>query len=155
MSVETVREHLRRFGAADRIRVLDSSSATVQEAADAIGCGVPQIAKTLAFEVNGVPILVVTSGDTKIDNAKFKAQFDTKPKMLPVVEMPARVGHDVGGVCPFGVPVGVQTFLDESLQRFETVWPGAGSDNAVVWVNLDELEKFCGTREWVTVTRST
>lgn len=153
MSVDAVREHLSRFGVADRIRLLDSSTATVQQAADAIGCAASQIAKTLAFEVAGAPVLVVTSGDTKVDNAKFKARFETKPRMLSPAEMPTRIGHSVGGVCPFAVPAGVQIFLDESLRRFETMWPAAGSANSVVWVNLAEFEQFCDVQGWVSVAK--
>lgn len=154
MSVDAVREHLGRFGVADRIQLLGSSTATVQEAADAIGCGPAEIAKSIAFDVDGAAILVVASGDTRIDNARFKAQFGTKPKMMPPREMPTRVGHDVGGVSPFGVPSEVQIFLAESLRRFETVWPAAGSDNAVVWVMVEELEEFCNTHAWVSVTKT-
>ena len=151
MSIERVRAHLARFGMEGRVRELEASSATVELAAEAVGVEPARIAKTLSFMVGDVPTLVLFAGDARINNQAFKATFHIKPRMLPAEQAEELVGHAVGGVCPFGVNEGVEVFLDESLRRFETVWPAAGSSNSAIELTLDELERVSGSRGWVDV----
>lgn len=144
MAIELVREYLKKWNADQRIIEFDVSSATVELAAQAVGCELARIAKTLSFKVNEHCILIVAAGDAKVDNAKYKAQFHTKAKMLTPAEAEEMVGHAVGGVCPFGVKPGVEIYLDESLKRFQTVYPAAGSSNSAIEVTMDELEAYSG-----------
>lgn len=153
MSIERARAHLAQFGAEGRIREFDQSSATVELAAAAVGTEPARIAKTLSFMVGDTPTLVVLAGDARVNNAAFKATFHTKAKMLSADQAAELVGHAVGGVCPFGVNDGVEVWLDESLRRFETVWPAAGSSNSAIELTLDELEHFSRARGWVDVGR--
>lgn len=153
MSVEKVKEYLRQFGMDGRVRELSESSATVELAAAALRCEPCRIAKTLSFTVNGAPVLIVAAGDARIDNAKYKAHFGTKAKMLPPDETEARIGHAVGGVCPFAVNEGVSVCLDESLRRFETVFPACGSGNSAVELTIRELERCTPGAEWVDVCK--
>lgn len=153
MSAEKAFEHLKKFGLEDRIRTLDESSATVELAAKALGCEPARIAKSLTFSANDEPIMIVTAGDVKIDNAKFKARFGVKAKMLPPEQVAELIGHAVGGVCPFGINDGVAVYLDASLKRFERVFPAAGSGNTAVDLSIGELEKFSGHKEWIDVTK--
>ena len=132
MSIEKVRNWFAQYGAVDRILEFPVSSATVELAAQALQCEPCRIAKTLSFAVHDTPILVVTAGDAKVDNAKYKARFGVKAKMLSHEDAPARIGHAVGGVCPFAVNEGVQVYLDVSLKRFPTVFPAAGSRNSAI-----------------------
>ena len=122
-------------------------------AAQAVGVEAARIAKTLSFHLGEGCVLVVAAGDARIDNHKFKETFHTKAKMLTADEALAMTGHAVGGVCPFGVEPGVEVFLDESLRRFESVWPAAGSSNSAIELTLDELERFSGARGWVDVAK--
>ena len=151
MAIETVREYFKKFGIEDRIREFDVSSATVELAAKALGCEPCRIAKTLSFDVQGGAVLVVCAGDAKISNPKFKAQFQTKAKMLAYDEVERLVGHAVGGVCPFAVNDGVQVYLDRSLERFDTVFPACGSANSAVELTIDELERYSSFAAWVDV----
>lgn len=153
MSVDKVREYLKQFGAQDRIVETDLSSATVELAAKALGCEGERIAKTLSFKTPEGVILVVAAGDAKIDNKKYKAKFGCKAAMLKADEVEECVGYAVGGVCPFGVNEGVKVYLDESLKRFETVFPAAGSSNSAIELTLPELENFSGAEEWVDVCK--
>ena len=154
MSVEKVRAYLSKFGCADRIRVLDESSATVALAAQALGCEEKRIAKTMAFDVSGETVLVVAAGDVKIDNAKFKAQFHAKAKMLTFDEVAAHIGHGVGGVCPFAIKPGVRTFLDVSLKRFETVFPACGSAKSAIELTPARLEAVAqNCQGWIDVCK--
>lgn len=153
MSIEIVREYLKQFDAAERIVEFDVSSATVELAAKAVGCEPARITKTLSFKVGEGCILVAAAGDARIDNAKYKAQFGVKAKMLNAEEVAAMTGHAVGGVCPFGVPKEVKVYLDTSMKRFETVFPAAGSSNSAIEVNLKELEKLSGAEGWVDVCK--
>lgn len=153
MAIEKVREYFTKFGIQNRIREFDISSATVELAARAVGVEGKRIAKTLSFWVHEQPVLIVTAGDAKIDNAKYKARFGTKAKMLAHDEVESVIGHAVGGVCPFGINDGVEVYLDKSLRRFETVFPAAGSDNSAIEFNMEELEKYSGSREWVDVCK--
>lgn len=151
MSIERARAHLARYGLAERVREFDVSSATVELAAQAVGVEPARIAKTLSFMVGETPTLIVFTGDARVNNQAFKATFHTKAKMLSADQAAELVGHAVGGVCPFGVNPGVDVFLDESLRRFDTVWPAAGSSNSAVELTCDELELASGARGWVDV----
>lgn len=153
MSIERARAHLARFGAEGRVREFDASSATVELAAAAVGTEPARIAKTLSFMVRETPTLVVLAGDARVNNQAFKATFHAKPRMLSPAQAEELVGHAVGGVCPFGVEPGVDVFLDESLRRFETVWPAAGSSNSAIELTCEELERFSGARGWVDVAK--
>ena len=153
MSIEKVRAFFREKGIEDRVQEFPVSSATVELAAQALGVEGKRIAKTLSFLVGDQCVLIVAAGDAKVDNAKFKAQFHTKAKMLPHDQVPEYVGHAVGGVCPFAVKEGVAVYLDESLRRFETVFPACGSSNSAIELTMQELEEYSGTREWVDVCK--
>lgn len=153
MSIEKVRAYFEGCGIADRIHEFDVSSATVALAAQALGCEECRIAKTMSFHVGEKTVLIVTAGDVKVDNSKFKAQFAAKAKMLAFDEVEPLVGHAVGGVCPFAINDGVEVYLDESLRRFETVFPACGSSNSAIELTLDELEKYSGSIGWVDVCK--
>lgn len=153
MSIERVKAYFASVGLADRVREFDVSSATVELAALALGCEGKRIAKTLSFMGPAGPLLVVAAGDARIDNAKFKAQFGLKAKMLTPEQAVELVGHAVGGVCPFAVNEGVEVWLDESLKRFETVFPACGSSNSAIELTIPELEKYAAPKGWVDVCR--
>ncbi len=153
MSIERVRAYFRSYGIEDRIQELDHSSATVLLAAEALGTEPCRIAKTLSFLVNGSPILIVAAGDARIDNAKYKAFFGTKAKMLSPEEAVELVGHAVGGVCPFAVNDSVTVYLDQSLRRFSTVFPACGSANSALELTIPELEQYSDCKEWVDVCK--
>ena len=144
MAIEKVREYFKTQGMEDRIQEFEVSSATVALAAQALGCDENRIAKTLSFHVGEKVVLIVAAGDAKIDNSKYKAFFETKAKMLAYEEAEELIGHAVGGVCPFAVNEGVEVYLDESLKRFETVFPACGSSNSAIELTLSELEKYSG-----------
>ena len=146
MSIQQVKSYFQQFGMESRVRELPESSATVELAA--------RIAKTLSFLVGEEPILIVAAGDVKIDNAKYKARFHQKAKMLSPAQVLELIGHPVGGVCPFAVKEGVRVFLDESLKRFQTVFPACGSGNSAIELTLSELEQYSGFEEWVDVCKS-
>lgn len=153
MAIEKVREYFACCGMADRILEFDSSSATVELAANALGCEPCRIAKTLSFMVGEAPILIVAAGDAKVDNAKYKAKFGKKAKMLTPDEVMQLIGHAIGGVCPFAVNDGVTVYLDESLKRFTTVFPACGSSNSAIELTIPELEEHSGFVEWVDVCK--
>ena len=154
MAIEAVRDFFAKFGMADRIRELEESSATVELAAQALGCEQGRIAKTLSFSVDGRPILIVAAGDAKIDNPKYKAEFGVKARMLTPDEVETLVGHAVGGVCPFAVKEGVTVYLDISLKRFRTVFPACGSGNSAIELTIPELEQYSGFISWVDVCKN-
>ena len=153
MSIEKVRTYFQTLGIADRIQEFPVSSATVELAAQALGVEGKRIAKTLSFLVGDACILIVAAGDAKIDNPKFKAQFHTKAKMLPPEDVPSYVGHAVGGVCPFAVKAGVKVYLDESLRRFETVFPACGSSTSAIELRLQELMDYARADGWIDVCK--
>lgn len=153
MSIERAREYLKQFGIEDRMQELPVSSATVALAAEALGCAPQRIAKTLSFLVEDKAILIVAAGDVKIDNSKYKKQFGAKAKMLSPEQVVELIGHAIGGVCPFGVKEGVKVYLDESLKRFETVFPACGSGNSAIEMTIPELEKYSGCECWVDVCK--
>ena len=153
MSIEKVRAYFAQFGMEERIMEFSVSSATVELAAQAVGCAPQRIAKTLSFMVGEHPILIVAAGDAKIDNPKYKAQFSQKAKMLSFDQAAELIGHAVGGVCPFAVNEGVTVYLDESLKRFETVFPACGSSNSAIELTIAELEEHSGFDCWVDVCK--
>lgn len=153
MAIELVREYFREFGMENKIQEYEASSATVELAAIALNVEPARIAKTLSFKVKDGCILIVAAGDTKIDNAKFKSIFEVKAKMLPPEEVLEQVGHEVGGVCPFGIPTHINVYLDESLKRFDTVFPACGSSNSAIELTCEELFTFAKAAEWVDVCK--
>lgn len=153
MSIERVKAYFREYGMEERIQEFEVSSATVELAAAALHCEPQRIAKTLSFMVNGHSMLIVTAGDAKIDNHKYKEQFGVKAKMLSLEEVETLVGHAVGGVCPFGVNEGVEIYLDVSLKRFDTVFPACGSSNSAIELTIPEMEKYSGYAGWVDVCK--
>ncbi len=153
MSIEKGREYLKKYGAENRVLEFDVSSATVELAAKAVGTEGKRIAKTLSFLLSDGAILIVTAGDAKIDNKKFKTTFSQKAKMLTFEQVEEMIGHSVGGVCPFGINEGVRVYLDESLRRFETVFPAVGSSNSAIELTIEELERFSEYDGWVDVCK--
>lgn len=153
MSIEKVKTYFRSVGLEDRILEFPVSSATVELAAQALHCQPCHIAKTLSFRVNDDPILIVAAGDAKVDNAKYKARFGVKARMLSHEDAPAFIGHAVGGVCPFAVNPGVRVYLDVSLKRFETVFPAAGSSSSAIELTIPELETYSRFTDWVDVCK--
>lgn len=153
MAIERVKEYFRQYSMENRIIELKESSATVELAAQALGCEPARIAKSLSFMVDGKAILVISAGDVKVDNAKYKAEFGTKAKMLTAEEVETMVGHAVGGVCPFGINEGVTVYLDESLKRFHTVFPACGSGNSAIELTIPEMEQYSGYDKWVDVCK--
>ena len=153
MSIEKVKEYFKNYGIEDKILEFDVSSATVYLAAEALNCEPCRIAKSLSFNVDGNAIIIVTAGDAKIDNSKYKNFFLKKAKMLTPDEVIEKIGHAVGGVCPFAVKEGVTVYLDESMKRFDTVFPAAGSAGSAVKLTCDELYESSQAAEWVDVCK--
>ena len=153
MSIEKVKAYFAQFGMEDRVLEFPVSSATVELAAQALHCEPCRIAKTLSFAVGDTPVLIVAAGDARIDNHKYKARFATKAKMLTPEEAARRIGHAVGGVCPFAVQPGVEVYLDASLKRFDTVFPACGSSNSAIELTIPELEQYSGYKDWVDVCK--
>ena len=153
MSIEKVRAYFKTLGMEEKIREFPVSSATVELAAQALGVEGARIAKTLSFKLDERTILVVAAGDAKLDNTKYKAAFGGKAKMFTPEEAVERVGHAVGGVCPFAVNEGVEIYLDESLRRFDTVFPAAGSSNSAIELTCDELSRYAKSEKWVDVCK--
>ena len=154
MSIEKVREYFRSLGLEEKIREFTVSSATVELAAQAVGVEGARIAKSLSFKVGDDPIIIVVAGDARVDNSRYKAYFHTKAKMLTHEEAHQRIGHDVGGVCPFALPADVKVYLDVSMQRFSTVFPAAGSSNSAIEFTCEELEKYSSNfTAWVDVCK--
>ncbi len=154
MSIERARSYLVSKDFGDRIIVPEKSSATVAEAAEAIGCQPGMIAKTLSFLQNDRPVLILVEGLSRIDNQKYRSVFGCKAKMIPAGQVEPLVGHDIGGVCPFGINEGVLVYLDESLKKHATVYPAAGSDHSAVRLSIPELEACSGYQGWVDVCKS-
>ena len=153
MSFERAKEHLRKEGFEERIIIPEKSSATVTEAAEALGCELGMIAKTLSFIQDDKPVLILVEGLARIDNKKYKSRFGLKAKMIPGDQVEKLIGHDIGGVCPFGINDGVTVYLDESLKQHETVYPAAGTDHSAVRLSISDLEKCSGYKEWVDVCK--
>lgn len=153
MAIERVREYLKQWNAQDRIQEFEVSSATVELAAQALHCEGKRIAKTLSFYQGEECVLIVAAGDAKVDNAKYKARFGMKAKMIPAAEVEEKIGHAVGGVCPFAVNNGVKIYLDESLKRFATVFPACGSSNSAIELTIPELMAYADTDAWIDVCK--
>ena len=153
MSIERVRAYLKQWNLEERILEFDTSSATVELAAMAVGCEPARIAKTLSFQAGERTVLVVAAGNAKIDNRKYKEQFHAKASMLKAEDVTEKIGHAVGGVCPFGVNPGVEVYLDVSMKRFKTVYPAAGSSNSAIEMTLEELEKYAESLGWIDVCK--
>lgn len=151
MAIDKVREYFRTFGMEDKILEFEVSSATVELAAQALHTEGQRIAKSLTFKAGEDVLMIVTAGDMRINNKKYKALFGCKAKMLTPEEVVELVGHAIGGVCPFGIKEGVKVYLDESMKRFETVYPACGSSNSAIELNMEELEKYSGSLGWVDV----
>ena len=153
MSIQKVKEFFKKYGMEERVLEFNSSSATVELAAQTLGCNPARIAKTLYFIVNSQPVLIVTAGDAKVDNPKFKAQFNTKAKMIPHDAVEQMTGHAVGGVCPFAVNQNVNVDLDISLKRFHSVFPACGSSCSAIELTIPELEKYSNSMAWIDVCK--
>ena len=153
MSLEKAKTYFESKGFADRIIIPEHSSATVAEAAEVLGCEPGMIAKTLSFLQVEQPVLILAEGMARIDNKKYKTRFGCKAKMIPGDQVEELVGHDIGGVCPFGINDGVIVYLDESLKLHDTVYPAAGTDHSAVRLTIAELEQACDYTEWVDVCK--
>lgn len=153
MSLENVKQYFKSAGLDERVIALEKSSATVEEAAEAIGCQPKQIAKTMSFFLDEKPILIVTAGDAKVDNKKYKNTYHQKARMIPGDQVERSVGHAPGGVCPFAVNPDVTVYLDVSLKRFERVYPAGGNGHSAVDLSLEELAKYSNYTGWVDVCK--
>ena len=153
MSLESAKRYLEKKGYADHIIELEQSSATVALAAEALGVEEGMIAKTMSFLQNETAVLILAEGTARIDNRKYKDTFHTKAKMIPSDEVEQYIGHAPGGVCPFGIRDGIKVYLDESLKRYDVVYPAAGNDHSAVKLTIEELEDACGNAEWVDVCK--
>ncbi len=154
MSVEKVKKYFAAIGEPDKVVEFEESTATSEQAAQVLNCELGQIAKTLSVLVDKKPVLILMSGDMKLDNKKFKEKFSTRPKMIAVDEVENYIGHAVGGVCPFAVNDGVKIFFDESLKRYDFIYPAAGSSNSLVKLNLADLDKYIKSSGWVDVAKN-
>lgn len=154
MSIQKVKQFFSEYGLESRIQEFKQSSATVELAANAIGCEPKNIGKTLSFKLGEKTILVVIAGDAKVDNQKYKVEFNTKAKMLSSEEVESLTGHNIGGVCPFGINEGVNVYLDISLKRFRYIYPAAGSSNSAIKLSIDELEKYSNSVRWVDICKN-
>ncbi|MED3728491.1 YbaK/EbsC family protein [Priestia filamentosa] len=153
MSIEKVKSYFANYGMENKIIQLKESSATVELAAQALGCEPERIAKTLSFRVGEEVVLIVAAGDAKIDNRKYREEFGTKAKMLSANEVEPLTGHRIGGVCPFAVNEGVSVYLDQSLQRFQTVFPACGSGNSAIELTIKQLEEYSKYIKWLDVCK--
>lgn len=151
MSFENVKQYFDSVGLGERVKSLTHASATVEQAAEAIGCEPKQIAKTMSFLLGDKAILIVAAGDGRIDNKKYKEAFHQKARMIPGDEVESYTGHAPGGVCPFAIKPDVQVYLDESLKRFDVVYPAGGNAHSAVELTIAELEKYSGSTQWVDV----
>lgn len=154
MSVETVRSYLKQFNKDKDILEMDESTATVELAARTLGTAEARIAKSLSFYNGDDAMVIVVAGDAKIDNKKFKEQFGFKAKMLAPEDTVKYTGHAIGGVCPFALPENVDVYLDDSMKRFETMFPACGSSNSAIELTLDELEKTSRSKKWIDVCKN-
>ena len=154
MSIEKAKTYLNQFGLVDRVMEFSVSSATVKDAAIAVGCSEDEIAKSLTFLIDGKAIMIIVSGNSKIDNSKYKAEFHAKATMIPFDDVEKLVGHAVGGVCPFGINDGVKVYLDVSLKKYSIVYPAAGSDKSAVKLSIEELERTSKYVRWIDVCKT-
>lgn len=154
MAIDKVKEYFKPFGIDSEIKEFEVSSATVELAAQALNCAPERIAKTLSFKIDEKAVLIVTAGDAKIDNSKYKSQFNTKAKMLAPQEVEDMIGHSIGGVCPFGINDNVDVYLDVSLKRFNTVFPACGSSNSAIELTISQLEQYSNSISWVDLCKN-
>ena len=153
MALDKVIEYFKTFNIENRILVLEESTATIDLAAKALNIEGQRVAKSLTFKTDDKVIMIITAGDAKIDNAKYRHFFGCKAKMLTVDEVKEFIGHEVGGVCPFAINDGVDVYLDESLKRFETVFPACGSSNSAIELSIDELYQYSNALRWIDVCK--
>ena len=153
MAFDKAKAYLEEKGYGDRVKEFEVSSATVELAAIAVGTEPARIAKSLTFLVEDKPVMIICAGDVKIDNSKYKGMFHTKAKMLTPEQVENLIGHAIGGVCPFGIKEGVDVYLDESMKRFDTIYPACGSSNSVVKLTCEELEMLSGSLGWIDVCK--
>ena len=153
MAFDKAKAYLDEKGFGDRVKEFEVSSATVELAAIAVGTEPARIAKSLTFLVEEKPVMILCAGDVKIDNSKYKGMFHTKAKMLTPEQVENMIGHAVGGVCPFGIKEGVDVYLDESMKRFDTIYPACGSSNSAVKLTCEELEGLSGALGWIDVCK--
>lgn len=153
MSLQKAQNHLKKYNADNRILEFKESSATVTEAAKAIGCTEGEIAKSLSFQVENSSIIIIVAGDKKIDNRKYKDEFNCKAKMIPFEEVERKIGHIPGGVCPFGINEGIKVYLDKSLKEYKYVYPACGTPNSAIKLTIEELEKFSNFDKWVNISK--
>ena len=153
MSWESVQDYLKQYGADGRMIAFSVSSATVELAAQALNVEPARIAKTLTFRHQGGCVVVVFAGDARVDNNLFKSFFHEKAAMLTSEQVESLTGHPVGGVCPFALKPGVPVYLDESLRRFKTVFPAAGTPSSAIELTPDELFRFSGAEGWICVSK--
>ena len=153
MAIDKVKAYFKEFGIENKVMELENSSATVELAAAALGTAPERIAKTLSFLVDDNPILIVAAGDARVDNKKYRTFFGAKAKMIPSENVERIIGHAIGGVCPFAINEGVKVYLDESLKRFETVFPACGSSNSAIELTMNELEKYSNSSNWIDVSK--
>ena len=151
MSITKVKEYFKQYDMEKRIKELTKTTATVEDAAKALGCEPDRIAKTLSFSLGEQVILILFSGNTRVDNAKYRQQFQKKAKMLTKEEVEEKVGHQVGGVCPFAINPNIDVYLDISLKKYDTVFPACGSSNSAIELSIEELEKYSLFKEWIDV----
>jgi len=154
LSVEKVKKYFAELGEVEKVQEFENSTATSKQAAQVLNCQLGQIAKTISVFVDKKPVLILMSGDMKLDNKKFKSQFSCRPHMIPVDEVENLIGHAVGGVCPFAVNEGVLIYLDDSLRRFEKIFPAAGSSNSLVELNIADIGKYIKFVGWVDVSKA-
>lgn len=154
MAINKVKVYFKQWDMDNKIKEFEVSSATVELAAMALECEPERIAKTLSFKIENNAILIVMAGDAKVDNAKFKAQFHTKAKMLAPEEVESLIGHTIGGVCPFSINENVDVYLDISLKRFDKVYPACGSSNSAIELTINELEKYSNSIAWIDVCKN-
>lgn len=153
MSLEKVQVEFKKYGIDNRIIVLNDSTATVEMAANMLNCEEGKIAKTMAFKLKDKCILIVLSGDKKIDNQKYKSRFNEKAKMVSFDELDELIGHEPGGVCPFAIKENIEVYLDESLKKYDTVYPACGSYNSAIELTIEELEKYSKYKEWIDISK--
>ncbi len=153
MAFDKAKAYLEEKGFGDRVKEFEVSSATVELAAIAVGTEPARIAKSLTFMLEDKPVMIICAGDVKIDNSKYKGMFHTKAKMLTPEQVEQYIGHAIGGVCPFGIKDGVSVYLDESMKRFDTIYPACGSSNSAVELNCEELQMLSGSLGWIDVCK--
>ena len=153
MSIDKVRNYFKEYNIEKSIIELSTSTATVKEAAESLGTEFINDFNVSAPIVEDKPIIIVVAGDAKIDNSKYKGYFHSKAKMIPYEEVNNLIGHNPGGVCPFAINEGVTVYLDESLKRFDYVYPACGSSNSAIKLTIEELEKYSNYTTWIDVCK--